>query len=727
MKQLLQSARSGKLVLADVPEPRVTAGNLLVATRASAISPGTERLLVDFAKKGLLAKAKARPDLVRKVIAKARRDGIGAAVRAAFSRLDEPLPLGYSAAGRIVAVGAGLEGAFRIGERVAIAGAGLANHAELNVVPRALVAPIPDGVDDEDACFATLGAIALHGTRNLSLGLGDVAAVVGVGLIGQIAVQLLAAAGVRVIALDYKPERLALALRLGAERALDLAHGDPTLAVMNLSRGKGADGVLVAASTESSEPLSTAAKIARDRARVSLVGMSGTTFDYREFQKKELTLVVSRSYGPGRYDEDFEGRGVKYPDGFVRWTETDNLSEVLRLMAPSATRRLDIKPLITHRFDFADAQSAYRLLESDTPQLGVVLAYDESTPLPDAVSFPKAAAPATGKAVIGVIGAGQFARSVLLPELKAIRGVVLDTVVTRRASSSAKAAETFGFAQASTDVDAVLANPAINAVIIATRHGEHADLAARALAAGKAVFVEKPLALDRDGLNRIIEARNASKGFFQVGFNRRFAPFSRAVIDRLAQTAGPRVVSIRVNAGSAGEATWVNDPTEGGGRILGEACHFIDLARFIIGAPIVSVSTEAIGQSGTMTEDATITLRFADSSLATIVYTARGDVAVGKERIEAFAGGVSTVIEDFRSLAIAHAGRVKRTTNRATDKGFRAELDAFIGAIVRGGPAPIDEAELIETSLATIAALEAIRSGGRVTLIGDDAQTSETA
>ena len=726
MKQLLQSARSGKLALADVPEPQVTAGHLLVATRASAISPGTERLLVDFAKKGLIAKARARPDLVRKVIAKAKRDGIGAAVRAAFSRLDEPLPLGYSAAGRIVAVGAGLEGAFRIGERVAIAGAGLANHAELNVVPRALVAAIPDGVEDEDACFATLGAIALHGTRNLSLGLGDVAAVVGVGLIGQMAVQLLAAAGVRVIALDYKPERLALALRLGAERALDLAHGDPTMAVMTLSRGKGADGVLVAASTESSEPLSTAAKIARDRARVSLVGLSGTAFDYREFQKKELTLVVSRSYGPGRYDEDFEGRGVKYPEGFVRWTESDNLAEVLRLMAPTNTRRLDIKPLITHRFDFADAQAAYRLLESDTPQLGVVLAYPEAPTEPKARPFPKTAT-AKGNAVIGVIGAGQFARSVLLPELKSIRGVVLDTVVTRRAISGAKTAETFGFAHAATDVDAVLDNPAINAVVIATRHGDHAELTARALAAGKSVFVEKPLALDRAGLNRVIEARNASQAFFQIGFNRRFAPFSRSLVDRLSQTAGPRVVSIRVNAGAAPEGSWVNDPTDGGGRILGEACHFVDLARFIVGSPIVTVSAEAVGQTGGIAEDASLTLSFADSSLATIVYTSRGSVAVGKERIEAFAGGVAAVIDDFRSLAIAHAGRVKRTTNRSTDKGFRAELEAFVGAVGRGGPAPIDEAELIESSLATIAAVEAMRRGGRIALQSPDAKSSGTA
>src|SRR6266404_4208606 len=377
MKQIVQSARSGKLKLTEVPAPQARPGHLLVATRSSLISAGTERMVVDFARKSLAGKARARPDLVRKTLDKARRDGIAATFRTVLARLDEPLPLGYSAAGEVVAIGAGLEGIFTIGQRVAVAGAGLANHAELNLIPRNLAAPIPDDVRDEEACFATLGAIALHAVRNLGAALGDIVAVIGVGLVGQLAVQLLALQGARVVAFDYDPARLALAARHGAGLVCNLAEPGVQAAVSSFTARQGCDAVLIAAATESSEPLELAAEIARDRAQLCVVGKTGTEFPYAAFMKKEIQLVVSRSYGPGRYDEDFEGGGVKPPIAVVRGAERENLRECVRLMSPRLPRRLDVGALITHRFPFAHAEEAYELVVGNTkPHLGVVLGYD---------------------------------------------------------------------------------------------------------------------------------------------------------------------------------------------------------------------------------------------------------------------------------------------------------------------------------------------------------------
>ena len=724
MKQVIQSPRTGKLAVREVPAPKVTAGHVLVRTRASLISAGTERMSVEFARKSLAGKAKARPDLAKQVLAKARRDGLSATWDAVLARLDEPMPLGYSAAGEVVAVGAGLEGVFRVGERVAVAGAGLANHAELNVVPRALVAPVPDDVPDEEACFATLAAISLHAVRTLGPGLGDVVAVLGVGLVGQLAVQFLILSGARAVALDYNPGRLDLARRMGAQAALDLADGGVEEAVSALTAGVGCDGIVIAAATDSSEPLATAAAIARDRARVCMVGATGTEFPRREFMQKELSLVVSRSYGPGRYDEDFEGRGVKYPVGFVRWTETENLAECVRLMSPALARRLDVAPLISHRFPLDEAEAAYAMVTgASEPHLGVVLTYGgqpaDAAAAGARVPGPSFAAPAARSAgcVLGVIGAGNFARTVLLPELKKLAGVRLHTVVTRRGASAEKSRQTFGFAHAGADAAAVLENPDINAVLIATRHDSHAELTARALESGKAVLVEKPLGLDREQINRVIAARNGSAAFFQVGFNRRFAPLAVTVRDRLRGTEGPKFVLLRVNAGPLPADHWAHAEDEGGGRILGEVCHFVDLARFLIGAPIASVLADTGEATGGISDDVTLILRFADGSLATVAYTALGDMAFGKERIEAYAGGAVFTIDDFRTLVVAEDGRVaSRGSRRRQDKGFTGALKAFVGAVAAGGPAPVDEAEVVETSFATIAVLESLRAGTRIDL-----------
>lgn len=714
MKQVIQSTKTGKLELKAVPEPKVKDGHILVRTRASLISAGTERMVVEFAKKSLAGKAKARPDLVKKVLDKAKRDGVAATIRSVLARLDEPLPLGYSAAGDVVAVGTGLEGAFRVGERVAVAGAGLANHAEFNVIPRHLAAPIPDGVSDEEACFGTLGAIAMHAVRNMEGTLGDICAVIGVGLLGQLAIQFLSLAGCRAVALDYSPDRLELAKTLGAEAAINLADGDAEQQIQDLTGGRGADRVLISAATKSSEPFDVAAAIARDRARVVMVGLTGTEFPYQGFMKKELNLVVSRSYGPGRYDPDFEGRGIKYPEGWVRWTETENLAEVLRLLSRPEGRKLDVKTLTTHTFPLEDAEDAYKLVTAGTePHLGVVLAYPErrvtSKPAPATVK-------ASAQCVLGVIGAGGFARSVLLPELKKLKEVQLHTLATQRGATAEHGQRTFGFAQASGDEATVLDNPDINAVLIATRHDSHADLTAQALASGKSVLVEKPLGLDLEGINAVAEARNGTEAFFQVGFNRRFAPLAVKLHEKLGRAQGTKYLLLRINAGHIPAESWIHAPDEGGGRILGEVCHFVDLARYLVGAPITSVQADAARVIEGTADDLTATLRFADGSLATIAYTALGDVSYSKERVEAYAGGSVMVLDNFHALTSVEGGRTKTEDRKTQDKGFKGALKAFVSTVTDGGPAPIDEAELLETSRATVLLMDSLRTGERVDL-----------
>lgn len=716
MKQIIQSARTGKLALREVPEPKVKGGHLLVRTRASLISAGTERMVVEFARKSLVGKAQARPDLVRKVLDKARRDGVGATLKAVMARLDEPLPLGYSAAGEVVAVGTGLEGLYRVGDRVAVAGAGLANHAELNVVPRNLAARLPDGVPYEEACFGTLGAIALHSVRNLEAGLGDVVAVLGVGLLGQLAVQFLALQGCRAVALDYNPDRLALAKRLGAEAGFQLGQPGIEEAIRALTDGRGCDKVLIAAATESSEPFEIAAAVARDRAKVVMVGLTGTTFPYAAFMKKELSLVVSRSYGPGRYDPDYEGRGVKYPEGWVRWTETENLAETLRLMAGPAGRRLDVGALTTHTYALEEAEKAYVLVtEATEPHLGVVLTYaGEARPQAAPAVLPVRKALPAGRCVLGVVGAGNFARTVLLPELKRLPGVELHTLATQRGATSDHGRQTFGFAHAAADEAAVFDNPEINAVLIATRHDSHAAMTARALAAGKHVLVEKPLALSLEEINRVAEARNGSDAFFQVGYNRRFAPLAIKVRERLARASGPKFVVIRINAGHVPPESWVHAADEGGGRVLGEVCHFVDLARYFVGSPIVSVQADAAQAAKGGADDVSASLRFADGSLAMLAYTGLGDSAYSKERYEAYADGAVLALDNFRSLTLTENGRSRNLGAKVQDKGFHGSLAAFVKAVVEGGKPPIDEAELIETATATVLVLESLRRGERL-------------
>jgi predicted dehydrogenase/threonine dehydrogenase-like Zn-dependent dehydrogenase len=722
MKQIVQSASTGALSVRAVPVPRVKPGHLLVRTAASLISAGTERMVVEFAKKSLLGKAKSRPDLVKQVLAKIRRDGLLATLDTVRARLDQPLPLGYSASGVVLEVGSGLEGRFQVGDRVAIAGAGIANHAEYNVAPGNLAASVPEDVSHLEACFGTLASIALNGIRLLEPKLGDVVGVIGVGLVGQLAAQLLAIHGCRVICLDYSAQRLALAQSLGAEFTWNLADGSPSAFVGSQTNGVGCDGVVITAATRSSEPFDTAAEIARDRAKISLVGITGTAFPYREFMKKELSVVVSRSYGPGRYDNDFEKRNLKYPVGWIRWTEADNLVECVRLMSPSRTLRLTPTALTTHRFSIQDAEKAYELVTEGTePHLGVVIEYpadqdERAEPIP-VIEIRSGPNPGRGRCALGVIGAGAFARSKLLPTLARHPQVVLHTVVAQRGVSADDTQRKFGFRHCGTDESTIFDDPEINAVVITTPHSTHAALTARALSAGKAVLVEKPLALTRDELNSVIQARNTSSAFFQVGFNRRFAPMIASLYRHLAPLPGPKNVLMRINAGQLAADSWQREPDEGNGRILGELCHFVDLARFLIGVPIVAVRADAARLVRGLCEDVTVAIRFSDGSLCTLVYTALGDPAYSKERIECYAGGTVATIDNFRTLEIVANGSVRRQSSRLRqDKGHHGELDAFVAAVVENTGAPLPEPEIVETSLATIAVVESLRTGSVVFL-----------
>lgn len=725
MKQLVLSPKTGELTIAEVASPALRRGHLLVRTHASLVSAGTERLAVGFARKSLLAKAKARPDLARQTLAKLKRDGIAATAAAIRGRLDEALPLGYSAAGEVVAVGAGLEGRFRPGQRVAVAGAGVANHAELNLVPANLAAPVPAGVDFEAACYATVGAIALHAVRQSRPEFGAWCAVVGVGLVGQLAAQFLALSGVRVLALDFDADRLALATRLGADAVCDLGTQDAAAVAAAATKDLGCDAVIIAAATPSSLPFETAAQVARDRAVVAVVGNTGTAFPYREFMAKELSLVVSRSYGPGRYDQDYETHGAIYPPGYVRWTETANLAAALDAMRPNRALRLEPTALTSHRFRFDAAPAAYAMIAGDRePHLGVVLQYGGGAPTiaPDieapqpqraaAASHAEPASPrrsASGRCRLGVIGGGAYARTVLLPTLAKLPGCELHTLATARGISAAHTRQRLGFRRATANADEIFDDDDIDAVIVATPHSLHAKQAAQALAAGKPVLVEKPLALTRSELSAVAAAAEASNAFALVGFNRRFAPLARAAAAHLAAMPGSRHVLLRVNAGPLPADSWQRRQDEGGGRLVGEACHFIDLGVVLGGAPITAVQAQAV-PTADVCEDATIVLELANGSLATVFYTALGDAAASKEMIEAYAGGGLARIEDFRRLTLASRGR-SRQTRRRQDKGHAAQLQAFVAAVAAGGPAPAPWAEQVNSSAATLTAVESLAAG----------------
>jgi predicted dehydrogenase/threonine dehydrogenase-like Zn-dependent dehydrogenase len=718
LKQIAQSYRTGKLALTDVAAPsRAPRGGILVETRASLISAGTERAIVDLARKSLIEKARERPDLVKKVVDKARREGVLAALDAVRAKLDSPIPLGYSLAGRVTAVGNDATG-FAVGDRVACAGAGYANHAEVNAVPQNLAVQVPDDVTDEEAAFVTVGAIALHGVRLLRPELGNVIVILGLGLIGQIALQLLRAHGCDVIGIDLDRAKVDLALARGAVAGAVGGVDDALEIVRSTSRGRGADGVLVTASSPNSEPLTLAGDLARDRARVSIVGTLPIELPRKTYFEKELEVVVSRSYGPGRYDSEYEERGHDYPIGYVRWTERRNLEAVLRAIS---TKRLDVKGLITHRFPFESVLDAYAVITGERPEphLGVILGYDPTPKVSSLRSRSDAAAVRLGEQLgVAVVGTGSFATSVLLPAFAKMPTVRLVRAVSARGLSARHAADRFGVEGVADSLDDVLTLPHVGAVVIATRHGAHAAQAAQALRAGRHVFLEKPAAVDEEQLGELRAAVRESSARLMVGFNRRFAPFARSVRDAFAQRKAGLVMTARVNAGRLPGGSWISDANEGGGRIVGEACHFVDLLSFWAGAPPTRVSAHAIGpdRGWDRSDNVILSLTFADGSVGSIVYTSMGDASVSKEVFEVISEGRMARIDNWRSLDITSRGKTTTTRAMRADKGHTEEVRAFVQSCLERGPAPISWENIEAVTMATFAAERAWREGVTIEL-----------
>ena len=697
MKQVQQNYRSGKLKLVDVPAPSVRDGEILVATRVSLISAGTERQLIELAKSSLVGKAAARPDLVRRVLANVRREGLRPTLDKVLAKLDTPIPLGYSLVGEIVGIGRGVDG-YSLGDRVACAGAGLANHAEINATPKNLTVPVPPGMDDEDASFVTLGAIALQSVRLAAPTLGETVVVIGLGLIGLLTTQILKANGCRVIGFDPKPERAALAKDLGADVAL--SDSLPGM-VASRTRGFGADAVIVTASSKSSEPVNTAAQISRIKGRVIVVGLVGLTIDREAFYKRELELKLSMSYGPGRGDPAYEIAGHDYPLPYVRWTEQRNMLAFLDLIEDG---KVTPKKYVTHRFAITDAEKAYELMQSSAPYLAMLLTYPgdflRATRLPEA----PASRAAKGELGVSFIGMGNYARSILLPRVRDAGGVRLESVVTKTGISAGHAKEKFGFARAATDPAAAIENPATDAVFIATRHDTHAELAARALRAGKHVFCEKPLAIESVGLDDCIESARHATGVLTVGFNRRFAPLLVAARHALEPRSGPLMMLYRVNAGVIAPESWIQRE-EGGGRILGEVCHFVDTLTYLCGA--LPVEVQAVSAGGRPDAVSAI-VKFADGSVGTILYTSLGDPGAPKEYVEAFEDGCVIRLDDYVRLTVDARGR-RKATKGAQDKGQAQLIAAFLAAARGRAPTPIPLTEIEAVSFATLAIEEALR------------------
>src|SRR3974390_174572 len=640
MKEVLQHARTGEITVEEVPAPQLLPGCVLVAIAASVVSAGTERASAEFARKNLLQKAKSRPDLVRDVISKVQRDGILSAIQAVRSRLDQPQSPGYSSAGMVIAVGEGVAD-LQPGDRVACAGAGYAVHAEIACVPRLLVARIPgrdpaaeSEVSFDEAAFATLGAVALHGIRTAEVKLGEWGAVIGLGLLGQLTIQLLQAAGCRVLGMDIDSSRADLARQLGADAVASSASEFRDLCAEK-SCGAGVDSVLITAETSSSDPVNLAGAIARDRAIVAAVGTVGIDIERKAYYEKEIDFRISRSYGPGRYDSAYEQKGRDYPIGYVRWTETRNMESFVQLLAD---KKVNVAPLITHRFPIESAQSAYELITGKTrePFLGVVIEYsnagDDSrtlTVVSRAVASP-AQTDSETKVAVGLLGAGVYAAGTLIPALKASSDTTLASVCTATGSHAQHAAGQFGFAKCTTDESQLIHDQTVNTVVIATRHHLHAKQVLAALAAGKDVFCEKPLCLSEEELRAIARAYlgmpSTSRPAFMVGFNRRFAPMTVRMKSFLARTSEPLALHYRINAGHLPPDHWVNDREQGGGRILGEVCHFVDLLMFLADSPIIEVDGKAVGNAGRYSGDNVVaSLRFANGSLGTISYLANGD------------------------------------------------------------------------------------------------------
>lgn len=707
MKQLLQNIKTGKATIEDVPMPTPREGQALVKVEASLVSAGTERMVVEFAEKSLVGKARARPDLVKQVIEKARREGLVNTAQAAFNRLDQPMVLGYSSAGTIVQLGKNMQG-FKVGQRVACAGGGYAVHAEYNVVPKNLLTPLPKNVDFESAAFTTLGAIALHGFRLAEPQIGENVAVIGLGLLGLLTIQIASAAGCNVLGIDLDPKRIALASSLGLQSA---SRSQAESSASAFTANRGFDVVLICADTSSNDPVELAGIIARDRARVVATGAVGLTIPRKIYYEKEISFINSRSYGPGRYDSNYEENGQDYPLGYVRWTEGRNFQAVVDLMASG---KLQVKPLITHRFPIEKATTAYDVITGKKKEsfLGVLLTYPDGKRKEERkIVFPTIVNRQSKIVNLGVLGAGLFANSILLPAIQQNKNIQLVGIASSGGLHAQHAGKKFGFKYATSSEDEIINDSNINTVAILTRHDSHAELVVKALKAGKHVFVEKPLAINSKQLEQVAKVLvTCNSQLVSVGFNRRFAPLAQSLKSQVSSLQSPLHAHYRVNAGYLPENHWNHDPNIGGGRIIGEACHFVDFITFLVGEPPVSVSAHALPDGGKYREDnVSMTFTFPNGSIGVVDYLANGDKSLAKERVEVFCDGMVAVLDDFVSLQVTKDGKTKEERG-AQDKGWKAEIAALVESIQRGNEPPIPYEQLIGVTRSTFAAVESLRT-----------------
>lgn len=716
MKQVTQTLRTGVVEVNDVPVPALTDKFVLVRNAASVISAGTEKTKIDMGKKNLLQKAKARPDLVKQVLKKIKTEGLQKTLQTVNSRLDSPSPLGYSCSGEVVAAG-GLVAGLKPGDRVACGGADYANHAEYVAIPKNLVVKIPDNVSDEEAAFTTVGSIALQGMRLADPKLGETFMVLGLGLLGQIAVQLLVANGCKVIATDLDPELVKRAEGFGAIGAYPGA--DVVSLCSDMTSGYGVDGVLVCAGTSSNQPIELCGEATREKGRVVVVGAVRMDIPREDFFKKEIDVVISRSYGPGRYDPFYEENGNDYPLPYVRFTEQRNMQAFLELISCG---KMDVQSLITHRFGVDEADTAYALIEGQKtePYLGILMKYQPDVKEAGMAKRIDTSVLAIDSRKIGVsfFGAGNYATASLLPPLKADDDIELRGLVTASGRTAQGVANQFGFSFCANSYDELLAEDS-DAIMVVTRHDTHAMSVSKALSAGKHVYVEKPLALTVDELIQVHNSYQESAASVMVGFNRRFAPLTLKAKSHFEHVKSPLVVNVRINSGYIPADHWIQDPEVGGGRIIGEGCHFVDLASALVGSNPVSVSsfgTSKDDKSAMLNDNVTISLEFANGSIANIIYTADGSKALSKEYVEVFGGGRCAILKDFKELELYSGDdRVDIVKLSSQDKGQKNMLSHWLKSL-KAGEQCVSYECLMSNSLATIMAVESLASGSRLSV-----------
>ncbi len=730
MKQITQNYKSGELSLKDVPVPVLKPGGIIVRNRYSLVSVGTEKSMTELAQKGVIGKAKDRPDLVRQVIDKAKRDGIVNTFNTVREKLDIVKPLGYSSAGVVVEVGNDVD-EFLPNDRVACAGAGYASHAEMIYVPKNLCAKIPENVSFADAACTTVGAVAMQGVREADLSLGERVMVIGLGIVGQITGQLLSAAGCTTLGYDPDITRVKSAEKAGLEYGFSEIN-DLEKATDTISKGYGIDAVIITASTKSSEPVNLAARIARHKGRIVVVGNIGMELHRDIFYKKELDLRLSRSYGPGRYDPVYEEKGIDYPFGYVRWTENRNMETVLDLISKG---KLVLDKILTHCFPIDEAENVYKLLNNKISSadslirrykipltsedkdndklLGILIEYKES--VPDTVRLKannKKELNSNPELInVGLIGAGNFAKNTLIPILNSIPTVQLKGLASSTGINAVTNREKYHFQYCTTDYNEILNDNEIDSIIIATRHNLHVKLVIEGLRKGKDIFVEKPLALNKNELTDISDTWNVGTQRLMVGFNRRFSSHVSNIMKHFKDRREPFVINYRINAGFIPMDSWVHDAEEGGGRIIGEVCHFVDLLQFITGSPPVKIYADLMLNSKYSNDNVTVNLKFKDGSIGTITYLSCGEKVFPKERLEIFNGGSTAVIDDFRSSTMIKSGKTRIVKTRLQDKGHLLELKTFFSRVKEGKDSPIPFRESFTATLATFRIVESIKKG----------------